>query len=210
MHKKVINILSFVVMFILFGIAIFCIFDSTIVSASEKDNSIKIDNKTVYVDIKGAVNNPGVYEVDSNSRIIDVIKIAGDLTENADTSIINLSKKVADEMYIIVYTKEEMNAYKEKLIPTKTIVKEVEKKIMCPDTDNDACLTSNTSNIEGKVNINTASKEELESLPGIGTSKAESIIEYRNNNTFNSIEDIKNVNGIGNSLYEKIKDNIEV
>ena len=91
MHKKVINILSFVVMFILFGIAIFCIFDGTTVSASEKDNSIKIDNKTVYVDIKGAVNNPGVYEVDSNSRIIDVIKIAGDLTENADTSIINLS-----------------------------------------------------------------------------------------------------------------------
>lgn len=210
MQKKVINALSFLVVLFLFGIAIYCIFDSTSVSASQKENNLKSEKKTVYVDIKGAVNNPGVYEVDYDSRVIDVIKIAGDLTENADTSIINLSKKVEDEMYIIIYTKEEMNAYKEKLIPTKTIVKEVEKKIMCPDTDNDACLTSNTSNLEGKVNINTASKEELESLPGIGLSKAESIIEYRNNNTFNSIEDIKNVNGIGDSLYEKIKDNIEV
>ena len=213
MHKKVLSILSFITIFILFGIVLFCIFDGSSVKADQKDSivksEVKEESKTVYVDIKGAINNPGVYEVDSNSRVIDVIKLAGDLKEEADTSILNLSKKVEDEMYIIVYTKEEMSAYKEKLVPNKTIVKEVEKKIACPDEDNDACLNTNKS-VEGKININSASKEELESLPGIGESKANSIIEYRNSNKFNSIEDIKNVNGIGDSLFEKIKDNIEV
>lgn len=210
MQKKLINAFSFIVLFILFGITLYCIFDSSKVSASEKEESIIKEKKTVFVDIKGAINNPGVCEVDSDSRIIDVIKIAGDLTEQADTSIINLSRKVEDEMYIIIYSKDEMNAYKEKLIPKETIVKEIEKKIMCPDSNNDACLSTNTSSIEGKVNINTASKEELESLTGVGSSKADSIIEYREKNKFNSIEDVKNVNGIGDSLYEKIKDNIEV
>ena len=210
MHKKFINVLSFIVLFILFGITIYCIFDGSTASASKNDNILKNEKKTVYVDIKGSINNPGVYEMDYDSRIIDVIKEAGDLTEEADTSILNLSKKVEDEMYIIIYTKEEMQTYKEKLIPTKTIIKEVEKKIVCPDEDNDACLINNTSSMNGKININTASKEELESLPSIGSSKASSIIEYREKNNFNSIEDIKNVNGIGDSLFEKIKDNIEV
>ena len=212
MHKKVINILSFSSLFILFGITTFCIFDGTSASAdvTNEDNTINKEKKTVYVDIKGAINNPGVYEVDSDSRIIDVIKEAGDLTPDADTSILNLSKIVKDEMYIIIYTKEEMNSYKEELIPAKTIVKEIEKKIICPDDNNDACISSNNINITGKININTATKEELESLPSIGESKANKIIEYRNNNKFESIEDIKNVSGIGDFVYEKIKDNIEV
>ena len=210
MHKKVLNTLSFITLFILFGITIYCIFDGFSVKADQMDNTITKEKKTVYVDIKGAINNPGVYEVDYDSRIIDVIKEAGDLKEEADTSVLNLSKRVEDEMYIIIYTKEEMKSYKEKLIPNKTIVKEVEKKIICPDDNNDACLNTNTSSIEGKININTASKEELESLPSIGSSKADKIIEYRNNKKFESIEEIKNVNGIGDSLYEKIKDNIEV
>ena len=207
MHKKVLNIFSFVSVFILFGISVYCIFDGSTAKADEVEN-IQREKKTVYVDIKGAINNPGVYEMDYDSRIIDVIKEAGDLTEEADTSILNLSKKVDDEMYIIIYTKDEMKEYKDKNIPAKTIVKEIEKKIVCPDEDNDACLVSSTES--NKININTASKEELESLPSIGSSKADAIIEYRTNNKFNSIEDIKNVNGIGDALYEKIKDNIEV
>lgn len=210
MRKKVINILSFLTVFVLFGITIYCIFDGSSVSASENENIIKKEKKTVYVDIKGAVNNPGVYEVDYDSRIIDVIKLAGDLTDEADTSILNLSKKVIDEMNIIIYTKEEMSTYKEKLIPAKTIVKEVEKKIVCPDNDNDACINKDNTRLTDKININTASKEELESLPSIGSSKANSIIEYREKNKFESIEDIKNVTGIGDSLFEKIKDSIEV
>jgi len=147
----------------------------------------------------------------SNSRVIDAIIKAGDLSDDADTSILNLSKELTDEMYIIVYTKEEINAFKDRIIPSKKIIKEIEEKIICPDTDNDACITKNdkvSSEEIGIININTASLEELQSLPSIGLTKAKSIIEYRDNNPFNSIEDIKNVKGIGNRLFEKIKDYI--
>ena len=212
MHKKVISTLSFITVFALFGIAIYCIFNGPSVQAEEKEESIKKEEqkKTVYVDIKGAINNPGVYEMDSNSRIIDVIKEAGDLTDDADTSLLNLSKKVDDEMYIIIYTKEEMNEYNNKLVSNTEVTKEIEKKYECPTEDNDACIRPNKDNTIGKININTASKEELESLTGIGSSKADSIIKYRETNKFNSIEDITNVSGIGDALYEKIKDLIEV
>jgi competence protein ComEA len=105
-----------------------------------------------------------------------------------------------------------MKSYKEKMIPAKTIVKEVEKKIICPDDSNDACINQNNSNdsISGKININLATKEELSTLPSIGESKAQNIIDYRKETPFETIDDIKNVKGIGDSLFEKIKDYIEV
>ncbi len=111
MHKKVLNLLSFIALFLLFGISIYCIFDGTtsvkadqanqtkqVNKISKSDNKVKDEDKPkkVYVDIKGAINNPGVYEVDYGTRIIDVIKLAGDLNEQADTSLLNLSKKVKD------------------------------------------------------------------------------------------------------------------
>jgi DNA uptake protein ComE-like DNA-binding protein len=80
--------------------------------------------------------------VNKNSRIIDVIEKAGDLKKNADTSIINLSKKVKDEMYIIIYTKEEISSYKERMNSSSEIINEVEEKIICPDSDNDGCLNN--------------------------------------------------------------------
>ena len=172
------------------------------VSAKEVESS-----DTVFVDIKGAVNNPGVYELDKGSRVIDVITAAGDLREDADTSIINLSKELKDGMFVIVYTKEEINTYKDKIIPSKTIVKEIENKIICPDTSNDACISDNDKQT-GLININTASIEELTTLPGIGESKAKKIIEYREETPFETIEDIKNVSGIGDSAFDKIKNNI--
>lgn len=171
----------------------------------------KTYTSTVFVDIKGAVKKPGVYEISSNSRIIDVIKKAGDLKKDADTSIINLSKKVKDEMYIIIYTKDQIKEYKEKYNSSSEIVEKIEEQIICPDTDNDGCINKETdSSITGKININNASVKDLTTLPGIGESKAKKIVEYRNKNKFEKIEDIKNVTGIGNSLYEKIKDSIEV
>ena len=116
MHKKIISVLSFITVFALFGIAVYCIFNGPSVEnvqAKEKEKVMKKEEieKTVYVDIKGAINNPGVYEMNSDSRVIDVIKEAGDLTPDADTSLLNLSKKVDDEMYIIIYTKDEINDY---------------------------------------------------------------------------------------------------
>ena len=178
----------------------------------------------VYVDIKGAVNSPNVYKIPENSRVIDVINAASGLREDADTSIINLSKKVKDEMFIIIYTKDEINKYKEKSISTNVINKELNNKILVIDENNDAKIdkkdniTSEEKKNEQKeekknekVNINTASKDELLSITGIGESKAVSIISYREKNgNFSSIEDIKNVSGIGDALFEKIKDYITV
>ena len=160
------------------------------------------------VDIKGAIKKPGVYKIDSNLTVNDVINIAGGLTENADTSVTNLAKKITDEMVIIIYTKEEVK--KSNIVDT--VVKVVEKECVCPNIQNDGCLNTeikeNITNKENEelVNINTATVEELQTITGIGESKAKSIIEYRKvNGNFKTIEDIKNVEGIGEKLYESIK-----
>ncbi|MBR3490620.1 MAG: helix-hairpin-helix domain-containing protein [Bacilli bacterium] len=203
--KNKLKIIS--ICFIILIIVIFIYYKPNTVKAEESNARC-----TYFVDIKGSINNPGVYEVDCSKRVIDVINMAGGLTEDADTTILNLSKKVKDEMYIIVYSNSQIKEYKEKLLPSKEIIKKVEEKIICPDNSNDACEKSSISKeetkIEGKININTASKEELINLPSIGESKADKIIEYRKTNIFNTIDDIKNVSGIGESIFNKIKDYI--
>lgn len=162
----------------------------------EKENIEKI-----VVDIKGMVANPGVYEVDSTSRINDVIALAGGLIEGADTSMINLAKIVEDEMTIIIYSsKEVLEKYKEEVCICD-----------CPLITNDACIEEQESSNNEIININTATTEELTKITGIGEAKAKSIIEYRDQNgKFNNIEEIKNVPGIGDSIFEKIKDYITV
>jgi len=172
--------------------------------------------ETYFVDIKGEVLNPGVYEVNSDERIINVIEQAGGLTDNADISLLNLSKKVADEMNIKIYSKKEVKAAIESLEEEPTvieIIKEIEKECICPN-ENDACIVDYEEETKEEestlININTASKEELMTITGIGESKALSIIEYRVDNVFSSIEDIKNVSGIGDSLFESIKAYITV
>ena len=190
----------------------------------EQKEEKKITPELVYVDIKGAIINPGVYEIENNKKVIDVIALAGGFTENADTSMINLAKKVTNEMVVIIYTKEEV---KEATKPNQ-IIKYVDKECICPQIKNDACINQskntstekNTSSkkedqqatkSEEKININTATLEELQTLTGIGESKAQSIIAYREEiGSFKTIEELKNVAGIGDSLYEKIKDSITV
>ena len=160
------------------------------------------------VDIKGQINMPGIYSLKSNSRVIDVITLAGGLTENADTSVINLSKKIKDEMVIIIYSYDEVYNFKQ----TKEIEKQVEEKCIQKDENalkNDACISSDQVKDIGKVNINSASLEELMTLTGIGESKAKDIISYRETNgPFTTIEDLKKVSGIGDSIFAKIKENI--
>ena len=181
-----------------------------------KENKIeknKVEDKKefYFVDIKGAVNNPGVYKLQEDSRVIDVIDISGGLKDNADTSNINLSKKIFDEMFIIIYTKDEIEKYKKETISTREINKKLENQILNIDKNNDAQILNNSSSKNEKVNINEATKEELQKINGIGEGKADNIIKYRNENgIFNSIEDIKNINGIGESLFEKIKDYISI
>lgn len=165
----------------------------------------------VLVDVKGEVKTPGVYELTTDNTVIDAINKAGGLTKTSDTSNINLSKKLEDEMVIIVYSKTE-------------IKKMEEPKLECPPC-NDACIKeedekakldkeeTNTKETQtsNKININKATSQQLQTLDGIGESKAKAIIEYREKNgQFKNIEEIKNVSGIGDTIYEQIKNNITV
>ena len=188
----------------------------------EKNNDIIVTEKTlpkekekikiskIKIDIKGQINNPGVYELEENTRIIDAINIAGGLTEIANTSLINLAKTLEDGMVIIIYSNEEVANSNKKEV--ETVFKIIEQECNCPNIKNDGCINTELDNDNSNeeenskiVNINTASLEELMTLPSIGESKAKAIIEYREENKFTKIEDIKNVSGIGESLFEKIK-----
>ena len=171
----------------------------------EKKND---DKKECYFDIKGKVKSEGVYKLDCNSRVIDAINIAGGITKDADTSVINLSKKINDGMVIKVYSKTEVKNY------LKTLESDTKKEELCinDQVNNDACIDNKTNNVisNNLININTASIEELMSLDGIGESKANAIIKYRNKTPFKNIEEIKNVEGIGEAMYAKIKENITI
>ncbi|MED0655872.1 helix-hairpin-helix domain-containing protein [Anoxybacillus ayderensis] len=143
------------------------------------------EQTSVFVDVKGAVKRAGVYEVASTSRIRDVIEMAGGLTEEADETKVNLAMKVRDEMVIYVPKKgEEISELAD-------------------------MHTMDQSN--GKVNINTATAEQLQTLQGIGPAKAAAIIAYREEHgPFQKAEDLLNVSGIGQKSLEKIKEQIVV
>lgn len=175
-----------------------------------KEDIEKSEEETITykVDIKGQVNAPGIYTMTSSSRVVDVIEAAGGLTENANTTVLNLSKKISDEMVIIVYSNEEVADFKK--------VKEQEKVVQeqCTQKEegypkNDACIDNNSTTGTVLISINNATLEELTTLPGIGQSKAQDIIDYRlTAGPFQSIEDLKNIPGIGESVFAKIKDYI--
>lgn len=172
------------------------------------EDKVEINNNdNLFVDIKGHIAHPGVYSFKSsdNARINDLINKAGGLLKDADTSIINLSKKIEDEMIIIIYSKNEVTNYIKTQDELKKKLEICENKIK-----NDACIKEKESTNTGKININEASIEELETLNGIGKSKAEAIVEYRKKSKFKSIDEIKNIDGIGESLFAGIKENITV
>lgn len=175
----------------------------------KKKKTPKLEEKQILykVDIKGEINNPGIYSMSKGERVIDVIEKAGGLTENANTSPINLSKKVIDEMVIIIYSNIEVKNFKETKIQEQTL----QEKCLQKDESslkNDACIEE-SKNIPTKISINKATIEELMTLTGIGESKAKDIINYRQTNgEFKTIEELKNVPGIGESIFAKIKENI--
>ncbi len=174
----------------------------------ENEKEEKTTTKAVTVDIKGAIVSPGVYEVEEGKRVQDVINLANGLKENADVSLINLSKKVEDEMVIVIYTTEEIETLKESK-NTSSKVPVVE----CPEEpiQNDVCISKEIGESEApkdttKISINQSDLATLMMLPGIGESKAQAIISYREQNGgFQSLEQLKNVSGIGEAVYAKLE-----
>lgn len=156
-------------------------------------------NENIIVHVSGAVNKEGIVELKNNSRMIDAIDKAGGLRDEADIRNINLAYIIEDGMKIHIPSKEEKET---------TIIAE-------GNTDSEIVKQSNViksdNNKKSKININTATKTDLETLPGIGESTALKIIEYRKEKgKFKLKEDIKQVNGIGDSKFNKIKELITV
>ena len=150
-----------------------------------KQEQKKEEEKYVYIDIKGEVNKPGVYKLEENKRLIDVVNEAGGFTEKADETSINLSEKVEDQMLIIIYSKDE---------------------VQTAESNNSQKSGNTTKKTNGKISLNNGTKQELMSISGIGETKANAIIKYRETSRFTKIEDLLNVNGIGKATYEKIKE----
>lgn len=173
----------------------------------EKTEEITINNNIV-VYITGCIKSPGVYEMQQENRIADLIEKAGGVTEEADTNSINLAYKLEDEMKIYVPSKKDIENKLEEGVNEQN---RTEEYISRENSNLETKDSNKDSNKIQKININTASQTELETLPGIGTSTALKIIEYRKETgKFKSIEDIKNVKGIGESKYNKIKELIKV
>lgn len=154
--------------------------------------------EAIIIHISGAVEKEGIVKVKEGARISDVIEVAGGLKLEASLKNVNLAYMVEDGQKIYIPTKEEEKEQEEK-----------EYTIIQDGNNNDS--TTKKEEGKGKVNINQATQTELEGLPGIGSSTALKIIQYREENgKFQSIEDIKQVNGIGDAKYNQIKDGISV
>ena len=159
----------------------------TAVEETEYSEDSNVRTQPIFVDIGGAVKNPGVYQVSEDTRLFQVIEMAGGLSEEADADHVNRASFVEDGQKIIIPVKGSEN--------------------------NDGLTSADTapsSADTGLININTASADELKSLSGIGDVTAEKIIEYRSSKAFKSKEDIMSVDGIGSKTFKKIQDDITV
>lgn len=162
--------------------------DVTVVETTmlaEKTEVSTTHEAVIFVDIKGAVKNPGVYQMKSGDRVKDALDAAGGLTDEADSQKVNLAQRVEDQMVIVV------------------------PKVGEEATEIPSGGTSKEAAKDGKVNINTATVEELKTLKGVGEKKAEAIIEYRKKNgSFKTKEDLMKVRGIGKKLFESFQERI--
>ena len=155
------------------------------------------ENKTIMVDISGEIITPGVVKLPEGSRIIDAITAAGGRTEDADLSKVNLAYILDDgvQLYIPRYNEK----LEKEIVQTEPGVGIIQEGI------------NTTSKKDSKVNINTANKEKLATLPGIGEGTAEKIIEYRSKiGKFKAIDEIKKIPGIGESKFKSLKDKITI
>ena len=160
-------------------------------NSNTNENIVETETTVLlYADICGAVENPGVYELEEGTRICDLVKLAGGLTEEADLNVLNQAERVTDGMKVRVYTKEEAVD-----LPVQTGIG----------------TTTTEEADSGRININTADQTQLVTLSGIGVARAADIIAYRTEHgSFQTIEEIMNVSGIKESTFQKIKDQIVV
>lgn len=170
-----------------------------VTSEETAEEEINKEDQLIFIDIKGEINQPGVYEMNEGDRLLDAIKEAGGLKEQADENQLNLAQKLNDEMVIYIpKVGEEPPAH---LILTDSSGASINTPNSSGDTENEA----------RQININTADIEELKQLSGIGDAKADNIIKYREENgNFKTIEDIKKVSGIGDRIFEQLEDKISV
>ena len=162
---------------------------------SNKSNEIsqtETGDQLVTVDVKGAVKKPGVYQLQSNSRVHDALEKAGGLTDEADLKSVNQAQKLSDEA--VVY------------------VAKVGENAVDVTTSAPASATSGTGQVKSAlVNLNTATEADFQTISGIGQKRAQDIIAYREaNGRFKSVDDLKNVSGIGAKTLEKLKEYVTV
>jgi len=145
----------------------------------------------MFVDIKGAVKNPGIYQVTGNMRVLNVVELAGGFLFEADDKQVNLSERVVDQMVIYIPKEGEK-------LEDLSVIKANEK-------------SEQESSKSDLINLNTATIDELKTLNGIGEKKAESIIRYREEKgLFKTIDDLKNVDGIGEKTFENLKSSLTI
>lgn len=215
--QKIILVIIVAIVIIAFLYYIYTKEDSTVISTEEliEENTIGNLEKTeetiektnkIIVHVSGAVNKEGIVELEENSRISDAIDKAEGLKENADTKNINLAFKLEDGMKIYIPTIGENIEENEQ---NQNMIDETSKYITSSSgvVQEEQTNENNEQKKNEKININTATQTELETLPGIGPSTSLKIVNYREENgKFKSIEDIKEVSGIGDAKYENIKD----
>ena len=195
-HKEILKKAGIVVLVIVLGLVV-----SMIKNGGQEEANAQAEEATVsteetaamiYVDVGGEVKDPSVVELPDGSRVTDAITAAGGLTEQADLTDINRAAFVSDGEKIY--------------IPSQ--VSELEDDGLSAGEGGDGGTAKSS---DGRININTADSTQLQELTGVGPATAEKIIDYRKQNgRFQSIEDIKNVSGIGDKTYEKLKDHIKV
>lgn len=166
--------------------------------ADEAKPETKPESQIMKVDVKGAVQAPGVFTAQAGDRVIDLIAEAGSFTDKADKDKVNLAQLVEDQMVIYVPKKGEEGVEVPEGAPTTV-------------TNGSSGPAGAADSAGGQVNLNTATQADLETLSGIGPSKATAILEYRETiGTFKQVEDLKNVSGIGDKTFEKLKESISV
>ncbi|QOT00990.1 helix-hairpin-helix domain-containing protein [Brevibacterium sp. JNUCC-42] len=162
------------------------------------DERIGESKNSFYLDVKGAVTHPGLYAFESNERVMHAIKKAGGFLAQADQKRVNLAQKLTDGMVLYVPTLQESATVHPTSTPSSFL------QASSPLQAN-MSVTSPASSSSAQINIKTATLEQLMNLPGIGKTRAEDIIAYREKKGFSKLEDLTRISGIGKKTFEKIK-----